>query len=163
LTLSSLLVGEKKTGLESKVVEAISNEPDKQPSALSQVSLNVDHRFARSSQLRFLTFVYNALPEATDARASAPPASGSIPSTSAGNTGGPDLAVQVQVFRDNEPVITMPLQKIQVEGISDLRRLPYAAELNLEGLQPGRYVLLVTVIDRGAKASASEKFRFQVE
>jgi len=172
LTLSSLLVGEKKTDSESKAVEAITNEPDKQPSAFRQVSLNVDHRFARSSQLRFLTFVYNGLPDAMGAGTSAPPASGSsgsaapsnpIPSTSAGNTSGPDLAVQVQVFRDNEPVITMPLQKIQVEGISDLRRLPYAAELNLEGLQPGRYLLLVTVIDRVAKASASEKFRFQVE
>jgi hypothetical protein len=71
--------------------------------------------------------------------------------------------VQVQVFRDNEPVITMPLAKIQVEGTSDLLRLPYAAELTLDGLQPGRYVLLVTVIDRVAKASASQRFGFQVD
>jgi hypothetical protein len=67
------------------------------------------------------------------------------------------------VFRDNEPVITMPLQKIQVEGTSDLRRLPYAAELALEGLQPGRYLLLVTVIDRVGKTSASQRFGFRVD
>ena len=168
LTLSSLLVGEKKTESESQAAEAITNEPDKQPSAFRQVSLNVDHRFARSSLLRFLTFVYNAVPSTTPA----PPASGStgsasptnaIPSTSTGNFSSLDLAIQVQVFRDNEPVITMPLQKIQVEGVSDLQRFPYAAELTLEGLQPGRYLLLVTVIDRVAKASASQKFGFRVE
>jgi hypothetical protein len=73
------------------------------------------------------------------------------------------LAIQVQVFRDNEPVITVPLQKIQFDGISDLRRIPYAADVKLDGLQSGRYVLLVTVIDRVAKASASQKFGFKVD
>ena len=171
LTLSSLLVGEKKTESETQPAEAMTNEPDKQPSAIRQVSLNVDHRFARSSRLRFLTFVYNALVDATDAATPARPAVGStgatspadtIP-TSTSNSSGPDLAVQVQVFRDNEPVITMPLQKIQFEGTSDLLRLPYAAELSLDGLQPGRYLLLVTVIDRRAKTSASQRFGFQVD
>ena len=71
--------------------------------------------------------------------------------------------MQVQLFRDNEPVLTTPLHKIQVEATSDLRRLPYAAEVTLDGLQPGRYVLLVTVIDRLAKASASQRFSFQVD
>jgi hypothetical protein len=169
LTLSSLVVGEKRTESETQQAEAATNEPDKQPSAFREVSLNVDHRFARSSRLRFLTFVYNAF---AGAATSAPAASGSIgsaspantvPPTSTGNSSGPDLAVQVQVFRDNEPVITTPSQKIQVEATSDLRRIPYAAEVALDSLQPGRYVLLVTVIDRLAKASASQKFSFQVE
>ena len=172
LTLSSLVVGEKRIESETEQAEATTNEPEKQPSAFRQVSLNIDHRFARSSHLRFLTFVYNALAEATDADTPAPLVSGStgsastpntIPPTSTGNSSGPDLAVQVQVFRDDEPVITTPLQKIQVDGTSDLRRLPYAADVPLEGLQPGRYVLLVTVIDRVAKASASQKFGFQVD
>jgi VWFA-related protein len=170
LTLSSLIVGEKKAEADTQPAEVLTNEPDKQPSAFRQVSLNVDHRFARSSHLRFLTFVYNALADATNAAAL--PASGStgsasladtMPPTSNGNTSGPDLAVQVQVFRDNEPVITMPLQKIQVEGIADLRHLPYAAEVTLDGLQPGCYELLVTVIDRLAKTSASQRFGFQVD
>ena len=76
---------------------------------------------------------------------------------------GPDLAVQVQVFRDNEPVITDPLHKVSVEGIADLSRVPYAAELTLNGLRPGRYVLQVTVIDRLAKTSASQRFAFEVD
>jgi VWFA-related protein len=174
LTLSSLIVGEKRTESENPPAEAITNEPDKQPSTFRQVSLNVDHHFARSSHLRFLTFVYNALRNSsgTAAPASAPAPSGQGSSLSGANVppgsatvpgNAPDLAVQVQVFRDNEPVITMPLAKIQVEGASDLLRLPYGAEVSLDGLQPGRYVLLVTVIDRVAKASASQRFGFQVD
>ena len=76
---------------------------------------------------------------------------------------GPDLAVQIQVFRDNEPVITTPLHKIALEGITDLTRLPYAAELSMADLRPGRYVLRVTVIDRMAKSSASQEYDFQVD
>ena len=171
LTLSSLIVGEKKAEAETQQAEAATNEPDKQPSAFRHVSLNVDHRFARSSHLRFLTFVYNALADPTAAANPAPPSSGSTGSaapantnapTSTVNTSRPDLAVQVQVFRDNEPVITMPLHKIQIDDGSDLARLPYAAEVTLDDLQPGRYVLLVTVIDRVAKASASQRFGFLV-
>jgi len=110
--------------------------------------------------LRFLTFVYNAsgssaVANPTSATPGTPerpnnvPASSTIPLDT-----GPDLAVQIQLFRDDEPVITMPLHQIQIDSHSDRRRVPYAAELNLEGLRAGRYVLLVTVIDRVAKASA---------
>jgi VWFA-related protein len=164
LTLSSLIVGEKRTESETQSAETITNEPDKQPSTFRQVSLNVDHRFARSSHLRFLTFVYNALRNSAPASQEPSTPGNNVPAGSTPAPGyAPDLAVQVQVFRDNEPVITMPLAKIQVEGASDLLRLPYGAEVSLDGLQPGRYVLLVTVIDRVAKASASQKFGFQVD
>lgn len=171
LTLSSLIVGERKAETESQSSPANETETGKTASALRQVALNVDHHFVSSSHLRFLTFVYNAIGSPasvapTSALLSQGPAapSNSVPASSTivpGNS--PDLAVQVQLFRDNEPVLTTPLHKIQFEGISDLRRLPYAAELSLDGLQPGRYVLLVTVIDRVAKTSASQRFGFQVD
>ncbi len=170
LTLSSLIVGERKTEAESQSSQRDESGSEK-ASALRQVSLNVDHHFAKSSRLRFLTFVYNAIsavgaganPVPTTSQPTAAPGN-SVPTTSNIGPGNiPDLAVQVQLFRDNEPVITTPLHKVEVEGTSDLRRLPYAAELTLDGLQPGRYVLLVTVIDRVAKASASQKFGFQVD
>src|SRR5215831_9382657 len=77
--------------------------------------------------------------------------------------GAPDLAVQVQVFRDNEPVITAPLHKIPAEAAFDVQRVPYAADVSLNGLQPGAYVLQVTVIDRLAKASATRKLNFYIE
>ena len=170
LTLSSLLVGERK--VESKSPAPLdASEPGKTPDAFSQVNLNVDHRFARSSHLRFLTYIYNALQSlpGTAAPATVPaPAvnqgTNTLPASStSGPVSGPDLVVQVQVFRDNEPVITTPLHKIQTQGVSDIVRLQYAAEVTLEGLQPGRYMLLVTVIDRLAKTSASQTFGFRVD
>ncbi len=168
LTLSSLIVGEKRGDPDTGADKRNQTEPG-QESTVNQVTLNVDHRFLRSSRLRFLTFVYNAAgttaPESAQGAASK-----SVPSAAGNNVraGGavnsiPDLAVQVQVFRDNEPVITNPLHKIAVAGIADLTRLPYAAEMELSTLQPGRYVLQVTVIDRIAKTSASQRFSFEVD
>ena len=71
--------------------------------------------------------------------------------------------MQVQVFRDDEPVITDALHKINTDGAEDPQRLPYAAELSLATLQPGRYVLRLTIIDRIAKATASQRFNFEVD
>ncbi len=165
LALSTLIVGERKLGAEeSPRVDPSKPGGDQNP--FGQVRLNVDHRFARSSHLRFLTFVYNAVGTNPVVQTpQSPDGSGGngaiIPTSSTG--AGPDLAVQVQVFRDNEPVITDPLHKVSVEGIADVSRLPYAAELTLSSLQPGRYVLQVTVIDRIAKTSASQRFNFEVE
>jgi VWFA-related protein len=165
LALSTLIVGERRPGADDPP-RVDPKQPGAEQSPFGQVRLNVDHRFARASRLRFLTFVYNAVgansvvptPESPDRGAS------SVSMIPTGSTGaGPDLAVQVQVFRDNEPVITDPLHKVSVEGIADLSRVPYAAELTLSGLQPGRYVLQVTVIDRIAKTSASQRFNFEVD
>ena len=165
LTLSSLIVGERKTETEVDSSTADASDSGKSPEALRRVYLNVDHHFASSSRLRFLTFVYNAggssappsTPRAPE-RPNSVPASSTIPFNN-----GSDLAVQIQLFRDDEPVLTMPLHKIQIDALSDPGRLPYAAELNLEGFRSGRYVLMVTVIDRVAKVSASQKFGFQVD
>lgn len=167
LTLSSLIVGERRTETDVDSSTADASEAAKSPDILRQVFLNIDHHFASSSHLRFLTYVYNASGSSaartpgtpdTPERPNNVPASSTIPFND-----GPDVAVQVQVFRDDEPIITMPLHKIQIDSLSDQGRLPYAAELNLEGLRSGRYVLLVTVIDRVAKASASQKFGFYVD
>lgn len=144
LTLSTLLVGERKTDGQAPGMKV---DP-----TLDQVQLNVSRRFAPSSYLRFMAIIYNATK-----------ASGSQPGNGNATAGKPDLAVQVQVFRDNEPVVTDPLHQINVDGATDLTRIPYAAELNLEGLSPGKYLLQVTVIDRIAKASASQRVRFQVD
>ena len=159
LTLSSLIVGEKKAETEVQPNDVASNEAGAALSPLRQVSLNIDHRFMRSSQLRFLTIIYNA---AAGTSASSK-ATVTVDANSKGAAPAPDLAVQVQVFRDNEPVITTPVHKIETEGATDRTRIPYAADLLLDNLQSGRYVLQVTVIDRLKKASASQKYDFQVE
>jgi hypothetical protein len=75
----------------------------------------------------------------------------------------PDIAVQVQILHDNQPVITTSQRKVATEGVPDLTRLAYAAEVSLEHLPPGRYVLQVTAIDRVSKTSAKQQMRFQIQ
>jgi len=135
LSLSSLLVGEITKG-----VESLNNDP----TTIAGSRLSVDHRFDRTSKLRFLTFIYNA-------------------SRGANGASSPDLALQVQVLRDDQPVITTPLRKVQNEGMADLARIAYAAEIPLEGMPAGRYILQVTAIDRIAKTSASQRVNFEIE
>jgi hypothetical protein len=158
LTLSSLVIGERKPEKDVQPAEPASGEP-RQSEPFKELPVKVDHKFATSSYLRLLTFIYNAAPGTPDMG----PASGNaIPASTNAKT-ALDLAVQIQVFRDNEPVITTPLHKIQTEGIPDVQRVPYAAEVSLKGLAPGAYVLQVTVIDRLVKASATRKLVFQIE
>jgi VWFA-related protein len=161
LTMSSLIVGEKRAEDEAEPVSTNATDPQA-PAAISQVLINVDHRFARTSSLRFLTFIYNATTASGVTPSSEIQPGVSNVNTSATRTPAPDLAVQVQVFRDNEPVITMPLHKINTEGV-DARRVPYAADVKLDDLRPGAYVLQVTVIDRQGKSSASQKINFQID
>ncbi|HJR06270.1 MAG TPA: VWA domain-containing protein [Pyrinomonadaceae bacterium] len=133
LALSSVFIGEQSS---TEIVPA----KDAQESVLP-VGISVDGRLARSSRMRFFTYVYNA------ARAA----------------NVPDVALQVQVFRDGQPVITSPLRKLEIDGMTDLTSLPYAAELSLSGLTAGRYALQITAIDRVSKTSASQRAKFIVE
>nr|MBA3766750.1 VWA domain-containing protein [Acidobacteriota bacterium] len=133
LTMSSLLVGGRPA--EDQGTPDAANE--------SPVTISVERRFARHSRLRFLTNIYNAT-RGTE------------------NNAKPDVAIQIQVFRDDQPVMTTALSKIKIEGITDLVRLPYAAEVPLEALPVGQYVLRVTIIDRIAKTTASQQINFEV-
>lgn len=135
LALSSLILGERKA---ASVAAVSTNSPDK----IDAAGLSIDHRFRDSSVLRFLVFVYNSL--------------------HISNAPKPDVAVQIQVVRDKQPVVTTALRKIDPEGILDLTRLPYAAEVPLEGLPKGLYLLKLTVIDRITKQSSSQQTRFEI-
>jgi VWFA-related protein len=133
LSMSSLLLGERTPAM-------ITNVSDN--NAVNPVALSASHRFRRQSNLRFLLFAYNTAPSTADKN--------------------PDVAVQVQVVRDDQPVITTALRKIGTEGVLDLTRIPYAAEIPLEELQPGQYILKVTLIDRVSKQSSSRQTHFDV-
>ena len=133
LAMSSLLLGERTQAMMTNV----SNPDD-----IGPVALSASHRFSRNSTLRFLLFAYNTAVSPTDHQ--------------------PDAAVQVQVVRDDQPVVTTALRKITTEGVVDLARLPYAAEIPLNTLLPGRYLLQVTVIDRVSKQSTSRQTYFDV-
>jgi len=151
LVLSSLILGEK---------SATATELASQTVPAEQAQLSIDHRFARASRLRFLTFVYNAARRANPDVAKAPDAKGD---SGSGPSAVPDVAIQVQVLRDGQPVITTTLRKIEINAETDVARLPYAAELPLSDLQRGRYRLLVTVIDRIGKVSATEQTVFVID
>jgi VWFA-related protein len=107
-----------------------------------QVPLNIARRFRRDSFLRCLVFVYNA------AR------------TQPNRTS--DVAIQVQVLRNNRPVITTPVKPITTQVGGDQDRLPYSTEVSLQGLTTGRYILSITAIDRAGKTTASEQMRFEI-
>jgi len=135
LAMSSVFLGEQT----NKEIVPAKDAPQETP---LPVVITVDRRLARTSRLRFFTYIYNA------ARASG---------------GSPDIALQVQVFRDDQPVITSPLRKLNTDGMTDLTSLPYAAELSLAGLASGSYALQITTIDRVSKTTAKQSAKFMIE
>ncbi len=136
LALSSLLVGSR-TG---QPITTASTTSDTIPNA---VSLSINHSFQANGYLRFLVFTYNAAAAPAD--------------------GKPDVALQIQLVRDGQPVVTTALRKISTDGVADLARLPYAAEVSLSGLPVGQYLLQISVVDRVARKSASQQTRFEIQ
>jgi VWFA-related protein len=135
LEMSSLILGER---FESNIAPVSTGNQDRP----DPVGLNISHRFRRDSHLRFILFVYNAVTNIVDKK--------------------PDVAVQVQVVRDSQPVITTTLKKVETDGIVNLTQLPYAAEIPLRELSVGSYRLHVTIIDRISKLSATQQTRFEI-
>lgn len=135
LTLSSVIIGK-------HAPAPVSNTANNGQPTSDTVDLNIDRQYQRNSVLRFVFFVYNAAQAPADSH--------------------PDVAAQIQILRDNQPVITTALKKIATEGV-DPKRLPYAADLSLADLPAGQYVLQVTAVDRVAKTSASQQNRFSIQ
>ena len=102
---------------------------------------NVDHRFARTSVLRFQTYVYNA----------------------ARNAGSTDVSMTAQVFRREQQIVIVAPTRIPPDAAKDQWRLPYSSEIALGQLPPGSYTLLVTANDKAGGASASQRISFAVE
>ena len=130
--MSSLFLGERKVA-----------PPDERFATAPQpVTVDVDHRFHRSSVLRFQSYIYNAGRTAT---------------------GLPDVEIQTRVLRDNRAIVTMPPVKLPTDTTKDLTRLPYWSEVALDQLPPGRYLLQVTATDRATKASVSQQVGFRID
>jgi VWFA-related protein len=101
---------------------------------------SVDRKFSPGSHVKFLTFVYNAAA-----------------------AGGSGLAAQVRVYRDGRAVISKPIPRAATIGDLDPARIPFTSELDLQQLQPGTYVLEVTVEDLVAHQTASQQTTFYVQ
>jgi len=133
-SLSSLFLGERKAARPGEKL-ATANGP-------SPVRVTVDQRFPRSSVLRFQTYVYNA------------PRAGAAP----------DVEIQARVLqRDGRPAVTVAPAPLPTDTTKDLARLPYWAEVALEQLPPGKYLLQVTAVDRKTRSSVSQQSSFVVE
>lgn len=133
LTLSSVIVGERR---ETPPATSTGGSP------VAGAYVRVDRRLKRNSVLRFVVYIYNAQKSPADSQ--------------------PDVGVQVQILRDQEPVVTTPTKKILTAGVEDLGRLPYGGDLSLEGLVPGHYIMQLSVVDRVAKQSASQRVKLEI-
>lgn len=122
LALSSLIVG-----IENVANTAADGET---------VQWSVDKRFAQSTQLRFMTFIYNA---------------------------GTDLTAQMKVYRDERAIVSTPLQKVVREATADPQRIPWRAEIDLRNLQAGRYILEVIAEDHSTQQRASQQTVFYIK
>jgi VWFA-related protein len=133
LTMSSLLVGRQFVGSGQKQAAISQGE---------QVQFSVDRRFAKGAHLNFLAIIYNA------ARAA---------------SGAAELEAQIKISRGGQAIVTSPLRKVVVEAGADAARIPYGADIALQTLPAGRYLLQVTVSDRAAKTSATQQISFEIE
>ena len=76
------------------------------------VEMSIDHNFTQDGFLRFLVIIYNAALTPAESK--------------------PDVAIQIQIIRDEQPVVTTAMKKVAVEGLPDLTKIPYAAEIGFE-------------------------------
>ena len=101
---------------------------------------SVDRKFPRDSRVKFLAFVYNAQ--------SAP---------------GTNLSGHVHVYQDGRAVLSKQISKAASIADLDPARVPFTSELDLKQLQPGAYVMEVTIEDLLAHKTASQQTTFYVE
>ncbi|MGH9941214.1 MAG: VWA domain-containing protein [Pyrinomonadaceae bacterium] len=137
LALSSIFIGERSPAAAADGAEASAAQPPE------QIVICADRRLDRNAWLRFLFSIYNAARPSPQSP--------------------PDVAMQLQLFRDDQPVVTTPLRRVNVADQSDFSQVPYAGELSLNGLPAGRYLLKVSVIDSFAKSSSSRQLKFTIE
>ena len=131
-SMSSLFLGERHA--EEKTL----NQPSSGP---QPVRVDVDHRFARGSALRFQTYIYNA----------------------SRGSGAPEVWIQAHVLRGRQQIAAVAPSRIPPDVSKDPRLLPYWSEIGLKELPPGRYVLEVSATDRPAGVSTSQRISFSVE
>jgi VWFA-related protein len=98
---------------------------------------SAERRFKRDTPLRLMTYIYNA----QGAR--------------------PDLEAEVKVLRAGSPVLTYHFDVDP--GADPARGIAFGAEVPLDALAPGRYVLQLTVTNRSARGNASGRTLFTVE
>lgn len=131
---------EKRLALSSLFVGDRKGQPVSDP----RVPLSINHHFTNDSRLRFFASIYNA-------------------ARGQDSSGKPDVGMQMRIFRDDQVIFTGPVVKAGTDGIDDLFRIPYAAEISLRTLKAGAYVLQLTASDNVAKSTAVQRVKFLVD
>jgi VWFA-related protein len=132
LSMSSLFLGER------AAADVTSDKPANEP---RPVRVDVDHRFPRTSVLRYQTYVYHA----------------------ARNAGDPNVWIDVRVLRGSRQVMFVAPSKIPPNVSTDSWRLPYWSEIDLNQLAPGSYTLEVSASDKVSGTSSSQRVTFTIE
>ncbi len=130
-SMSSLFLGERPANVPA---DKPANEP--QP-----VRVDVDHRFARTSVLRYQTYVYNA----------------------ARTAGDPNVWIDARVLRGSQQVMVVASSRIPPDVSPDTWRLPYWSEIALNQLPPGAYTLEVSASDKVSRTSRLQRVMFTIE
>ena len=123
LQMSSLFTAERRVARDSE--------------APSSLLVNTSQRFARSSALRYQTYLYNAGAAA-------------------------DIEITARIVQDGETMLAMPPAQGPTDIVKDHASLPYWAELPLAGLRPGFYQLQVTATDKRLKSRVMQRLHFTV-
>lgn len=135
-SMSSLFLGERRA-------EAATREQS--PDGPLPIRVSVDHRFARTSVLRFQAYVYHAFRGTGAAYVR------------------PNVWISARVLRGNQPVMTVAASQIPPDIAKEPWVLPYWSEIALKELTPGYYTLQVSATDRNGGAGASQRIAFLVE
>jgi hypothetical protein len=130
-SMSSLFLGERE----------VEKATTPSPSGPQPIRVEVDHRFARSSVMRFQTYIYS-------------------PSRSAG---APDVWIDAQILRGSQQVVIVAPSRVPPDLSKDSWRLPYWSEIALDQLPPGAYTLKVSASDKVAGVKTSQRIAFIVE
>lgn len=124
--LSSLFLGERKAA-------------PAQPAGPAPITLDVDRHFARSSILRYQTYVYN-------------------PALAGGQS---DVRIQATVLSNRRQMMTVAPATVPATG--DPKQLAYWSEIPLQSLKPGQYVLSVAATDRLTNTTVTQQIKFSIE
>lgn len=134
LALSSLLLSENSKDSFQKSV----NYPN--DSSLSSSEISVNRIFQRTSNLRYVIFIYNA---------------------KLGKNNLPDVTVRTQLLRKGKLILDGQPRQISLDG-QDLERLYYGAELPLNSLPTGQYEIKLTIQDKNNNSEVEQTVSFEV-
>jgi hypothetical protein len=73
------------------------------------------------------------------------------------------VSLALRVTRNNQNVINSPPRQLPAATGADPARIPYGAEIPLEGLPPGAYTLELTATDRAKRATATQRAVFTIK